>query len=134
MTATTPTEVVHRLYADIEAGLSGEALRPHFTPDARTVVRPNAITPQGSTSDLEAILVASAEGARLLAEQRYDVRHVVESGDLVVTRLRWTGVVAQDAGPFRAGQELTADIAQFVRVEDRRVAEIDTYDCYQPIG
>jgi ketosteroid isomerase-like protein len=42
------------------------------------------------------------------------------------------GIAASDAGPFRAGQELTAYIAQFVMVRDRRIVEIETYDCYEP--
>jgi ketosteroid isomerase-like protein len=138
MTHARPTprraDVVRRLYADIEAGRHGDELRGHFTPDAVTVVRPNALTPTGSTSDLPAMLAASTAGARLLTEQHYDVHDVVEADDLVIVRLRWTGVVAVDAGPLRAGRELTADIAQFVRVSGDRIAEIDTYDCYQPLG
>ncbi|PWN02933.1 hypothetical protein DJ010_11140 [Nocardioides silvaticus] len=55
-----------------------------------------------------------------------------ELGDLVAVRLTWTGTVAQDAGPFGAGQELTAHIAQFVRVDGGLITEIETYDCYEP--
>jgi hypothetical protein len=79
------------------------------------------------------MLAASAQGARLLTRQRYDVWSILEVDDLVITRLRWRGEVAVDAGPFTAGQQLTADIAQFVRVEGGRIAEIETYDCYQPL-
>lgn len=129
----TSTDVVRRLYADIEAGRSGDELRHHFTDDARTVVHPNALAPTGRTDDLAAMLTGSAQGSSLLAWQRYDVRSAVAVDDLVVTRLRWTGEVAVDAGPLRGGQRLTAEIAQFVRVEDGRVAEIETYDCYQPL-
>jgi ketosteroid isomerase-like protein len=134
MTSLSPTDVVRRLYAAIEAGRNGEQLREYFTPDAVTIERPNAITPRGRTSDLDGMLAASTAGAGLLAEQRYEVRHVVEADDLVIVRLSWTGVVAEDAGPFRAGQALSADIAQFVRVRDGRVAEIESYDCYQPFA
>ena len=42
--------------------------------------------------------------------------------------------MARDVGLFRAGQELVAHIAQFVRVRDGRVASIETYDCYEPFG
>ncbi len=125
---------VRRLYADIEAGRAGEQLRPHFTPDAVTVERPNVLVPEGRTSDLEAFLAGSSAGADLLAEQRYDVTSIAEVDGLVVARLCWTAVVAADAGPFRAGQRLTAHIAQFVRFDGNRIAEIETYDCYEPLG
>jgi len=128
------TDVVRRLYAAIEAGRSGEELRSHFADDARTVTHPNALVPAGRTDDLAAMLAASAQGAGLLRRQAYDLRSVVEVDDLVVTRLHWTGEVAVDPGPLTAGQRLTAEIAQFVRVTDGRVAEIETYDCYRPLS
>lgn len=129
-----PAAVVRAFYAAVESGHAGPALREHFTDDARTVEHPNLVVPAGRVSDLAAMQAASAAGAELLASQRYDVRSVVEHGDLAVARLRWTGVVARDAGPFRAGQELTAHVAQFVRVVDGRIAEVETYDCYEPFG
>lgn len=47
-------------------------------------------------------------------------------------RSTWTGEIATDAGPFRAGQQLTAHVAQFIDVRDGRIASIETYDCYEP--
>ncbi len=63
----------------------------------------------------------------MLREQRYDVIDM-ESGDTAILRLTWTGVIGQTIGPFVEGQVLTAHIAQFVRVEDDRIASIETYD------
>ncbi|WP_028656175.1 nuclear transport factor 2 family protein [Nocardioides sp. J54] len=125
--------MVRSFYAAVESGQHGEQLAGLLADDARTVERPNLVSPSGRVSDRDAMLAASTAGARLLASQRYDVRSVLEVGDLVVTRLTWTGTVAVDAGPFHAGQQLTAHIAQFVRVVDGRVAEIETYDCYEPV-
>jgi hypothetical protein len=129
---TTAADAVRSLYADIAAGRHGEELRDHFTPDARTVERPNVLVPEGRVSDLEAMLAGSTAGAGILARQEYDVRSLVEQDGLVVVRLRWTGTVAATAGPFQVGQELVAHIAQFVRVVGGRIAEIETYDCYEP--
>ena len=131
---TSPSAIAKALHAALEAGRHGDDLRPLLTHDATTIEHPNVLKPRGATSDLEQMLAASTVGAALLAEQRYDVHDAVETGDLAILRLTWTGVIARDVGPFRAGQRLSAHIAQFVRTRDGRVAGIETYDCYEPLG
>ena len=129
----TPVAIARRLHAALEAGLHGDDLRPLFTDDASTLEHPNLVKPAGATSDLGQMLAASTAGAGLLSGQRYEVRDALESGDLAVLRIRWTGVIARDIGRFRDGQTLTAHIAQFVRTRHGRVASIETYDCYEPL-
>jgi ketosteroid isomerase-like protein len=129
----SPIAIARRLHAALEAGQQGEDLRHLFTDDATTLEHPNLIKPTGATSDLAQMLAASTAGAGRLSSQRYEVRDALESGDLAVLRVRWTGVIARDIGPFREGQRLTAHIAQFVRIRDGRVAAIETYDCYEPL-
>jgi ketosteroid isomerase-like protein len=126
--------VARALHEALEAGHHGDELRPLFTDDATTLEHPNRLKPGGATSDLAAMLAASTAGAGLLSAQRYEVRDALEVGDLAVLRVRWVGVVSRDIGPFRAGQELVAHIAQFIRARDGRVASIETYDCYEPFG
>ena len=128
-----PVQVARALYAALESGRHGADLEPLFAPDATTTEHPNAISPRGRVVGLADILTGSTAGASLLARQRYEVRDAFAVGDLAVLRLTWTAVIAADAGPFRAGQELTAHIAQFVRVRDGRIASIETYDCYEPL-
>ncbi len=125
---------LRRLHAALEAGAHGEELRDLFTEDAVTVERPNLLNPGGAETPLEKMLAASSAGAGLLERQRYDVADIVERGDTAAVRLTWTGVIARDAGPFRAGQMLTAHIAQFATVRDGRIASIETYDCYEPFS
>jgi len=127
-------DLVRSFYTAIEAGTRGDALARFVADDVRTIERPNALVPTGRVSDRAAMLAASEAGAELLASQRYDVISIVDLDGLVIARLTWTGVVAHDAGPFRAGQSLTAHIAQFVRVRDGRIAEIETYDCHEPFA
>ncbi len=124
---------LRRLHAALEAGAHGEELRELFTEDAVTVERPNVLKPAGAVTPLEKMLAASSAGAGLLERQRYDVAEVMERGDTVAVRLTWTGVIARDAGPLRAGQILTAHIAQFAVVRDGRIDSIETYDCYEPL-
>jgi len=131
---TTPLDLVHALHRALEAGQSGAELRALFTEDAKTLEHPNSIKPTGAVSPLERMLAASEAGKRLLSRQTYAVQHELEHGNLVVCRLTWTGVIAESAGPFRAGQVLTAHIAQFIETRDGRIASIETFDCYEPFS
>lgn len=129
-----PAAIVQRLHTALEAGAHGEELRDHFTADAVTIERPNLIKPNGATTPLEGMLANSAAGVGMLREQRYEVNDIVETGDTAIVRLTWTGVIRQAIGPFAEGQILTAHVAQFVRVQDDRIASIETYDCYEPFS
>jgi ketosteroid isomerase-like protein len=128
----SPSSLVAAFYSAIEAGKHGDELRPYLADTARTIERPNLLAPTGRTSDRAAMLAASSAGASLLSHQRYEIRSLVEHGEQVVARIRWTGVPAHDADPFTAGQVLTAHIAQFIRIQDGLITEIETYDCYEP--
>ena len=131
-TSPSPLAVARKLHAAIESGAHGEQLRHVFTDDVTTLEHPNLFRPQGGTSDLAHMLAGSTAGAALLSQQRYEVREALELGDLAILRVRWTGVVARDLAKFKAGQVLTAHIAQFIRARDGRVASIETYDCVEP--
>jgi ketosteroid isomerase-like protein len=126
--------LVRSFYAAIEAGRHGDQLAEFLASDARTVEHPNALVAAGRVSDRATMLANSTTGAGLLAGQTYQVHSLAEVDGTVVARLTWTGVIAQDAGPFTAGQTLTAHIAQFVTVRDGRIEEIETYDCYEPFA
>jgi ketosteroid isomerase-like protein len=80
------------------------------------------------------MLEASQSGASLLESQHYDVQSALEVGDTAIVRLTWTGVIARAVGPFRAGQVLTAHVAQFITAVEGRIASIETYDCYEPLA
>jgi ketosteroid isomerase-like protein len=129
---STPATIARALHDALEAGVHGDDLRQLFTHDAVTIEHPNRIKPEGARTPLEQMIAGSTAGATLLASQRYAVHDAREIGDLAILRLTWTGVVAADVGPFAAGQEITAHIAQFVETRDGQIAKIETYDCYEP--
>lgn len=129
---TTSLSALRALHLALESGLAGEPLRELFTPDATTTEYPNRLNPAGGSFDLARILAGSEAGAALLSQQRFDVHSTLESGSIVVARLTWNATIAHDRGPFTAGQQLTAHIAQFVEVEEGRIKSIATYDCYEP--
>ena len=128
----SPLAIARALHRALEAGKSGAELRQLFTDDARTVEHPNRLKPGGAVTPLEQMLAASQAGAQLLSKQTYAVRHELEQGDLAILRLTWTGVIRSAVGPFREGQVLTAQIAQFIATRDGRIASIETFDCYEP--
>jgi ketosteroid isomerase-like protein len=131
----TPTDVesVVRTYYDVVADLSSSAedLRVLLAPDLRVTEHPNAITPDGAMRDLDATIAGFQAGKTLLRKQTFDVHEVLVVGDRAAVRATWAGVVGIDAGPYRAGQELVAEIASFVTVRNGRVVEHETFDCYR---
>ena len=131
---SSAADIVLSFYRAIEEGQHGDQLTKFLSPDARTIERPTALVPGGRVSDRATMLANSTAGAGLLDHQSYQVQSLAEVDGTVVARLTWTGVIAQDAGPVTAGQTLTAHIAQFVRVRDGQIEQIETYDCYEPFA
>jgi ketosteroid isomerase-like protein len=100
-------------------------------PDVRFVERPNLINPSGSERDAAAMRAALGTGRQLLAWQSYEVRDHIASGDIVVTRMRWSGELAVDAGPWRAGTRMAAWCVAHYRLADGRIVSIEQHDCYE---
>ena len=129
-----PIAVALAFHRAVEEGHHGEDLRGLVDPGVVLVEHPNPVTPRGARSGWAEMLAQSRAGAELLARQHYDVHDASALGDTAVLRLTWTGEVAADRGPFRAGQRLTAEIAQFVTVAQGRITRIETFDCYHPFA
>lgn len=132
--SSSPIAVARALHEALEAGVHGEALEDFFTPDANTIERPNLLKPRGAAIALREMLSNSIAGAGLLAQQRYELVDAVAHDSLAILRLFWTGTIARDVGPFQAGQQLRAHIAQFISTRDGRISRIETYDCYEPFS
>jgi ketosteroid isomerase-like protein len=130
----SPIELARALHTALEAGQHSDDIQALLADDVTIREYPNLIKPKGASSGLLDILAASRAGATLLSSQRYDVHHAYEQGDTAILRLTWSGTVREAAGPFTAGQQLTAHIAQFVTVRGDRISAIATYDCYEPFG
>jgi len=133
-TALDVESVVRRYYSVVSDLTSTEAdLRPLLASALRVVEHPNAVTPQGAVRDLDGTLRGFGSGKALLRAQAFDVEEVLVRGDRAAVRARWRGVVGVDAGPFRAGQQLVADVAAFLTVHDGQVVDHETFDCYEPL-
>jgi ketosteroid isomerase-like protein len=126
-----PTAIVERylaLIADHESDPG--AIRELLEDGMRFVEHPNLFSPQGSDRDVERIMASLEQGRRLLAGQRYEVLGHAVDGETVVTRVRWTGTLAVEAGPLPAGTALEAHSSMWFTVRDGRIARQENYDCF----
>jgi ketosteroid isomerase-like protein len=126
-TADDARSVVERYYATVaDLGASTESLRELLHPDLRVVEHPNAIHPQGTVRDRDAVIAGYEEGKGMLSDQSFELDELLVYGDRVAVRANWRGTLA-------AGARLEARVAAFLTVVDGRIIEHETYDCYSPI-
>ena len=125
-------EVVERFLAAFERRWPAEdELAELVAPDVRFVERPNLINPAGSDRDAAGMSAGLERGRQLLAWQSYEVRDHVAVADTVVTRMRWRGELAVDAGPWPAGTQMTAWCVAHYRLAAGRIIHIEQHDCYE---
>ncbi|WP_162893334.1 nuclear transport factor 2 family protein [Microbacterium halotolerans] len=132
MTNYSTLALVRELHRALEAGRSGKDIRSLFHEDVEMIEHPNALKPHGGVFGVEQLIASSAAGVEMLLSQTFQELSAVVDGGHAALRVRWQGVVAVDAGPFEAGQELTAHVAQFATAVDGRILRLETYDCYEP--
>src|SRR5262245_31332740 len=127
-------EVVERFLAAFDGRWPTDTeLDELVAPEVRFVERPNLVNPKGGERDAAAMRAGIEAGKKLLAWQRYEVRDHVAYDDTVVTRMRWSGELAIDAGPWPKGTTLRAWCVAHYRLAEGRIAEIEQHDCYEPV-
>jgi ketosteroid isomerase-like protein len=125
-------EVVERFLSAFDRRWPTEdELAELVAPEVRVVERPNLINPAGSERDAAAMRAALERGRQLLAWQSYEVRDHLAGGDTVVTRMRWSGELAVDAGPWPAGTRMAAWCVAHYRLAAGRIVHIEQHDCYE---
>ena len=127
-------DVVRSYYATV-ADLSSteEDLRSLLSPALRVIEHPNAVTPRGAVRDLAGTVAGFLGGKALLREQVFDLREIITSGERAAVRATWQGTIGVDAGPYRAGQHLVAQVAALLTVRNGLVVDQETFDCYEPL-
>lgn len=125
--------VVRRYYAVVSDLASDEDdLVPLLAESITVVEHPNAITPGGAERGLAETLAGFRAGKALLREQHFHIHEVIVSGERAAVRATWNGTVGVDAGPYRAGLRLHAEVAALLTVRDGKVVRHETFDCYEP--
>jgi len=132
-TMTSHEQLVRSLFRAIETGAVGSALREYYDPTAEQIEHPSMMRPTGGRRPLADILAASEFGARMIADQRYEVLTVVDDGERLATEFTWTGTLLIDAGDIPAGTSLVAHIAAFFVFRDGRILTQSSYDCYESV-
>lgn len=126
-------EVVKRYY-EVVADLNSEVdtLADLLAKKVTIIERPNPISLKGTTRGKAETLDGLASGKELLSEQSFEVHEILVSGHRAAVRATWRGTIGIDAGPLTTGTKLLAHVAAFLTVEDGKIVEHETFDCYEP--
>jgi ketosteroid isomerase-like protein len=127
----TPSAIVERYLALIaDHDSDPAAIRELLDDGMRFLERPNLFAPAGSDRDVARIMETVAQGRKLLTGQRYEVLGHAVDGETVVTRARWTGTLAVEAGALPAGTALEAHSSMWFTIRGGRIARQENYDCF----
>ncbi len=121
---------VRAFMAALEAGAVGDDLASFYHPDVVLDEYPNRLNPAGARRGLAEILAGADAGHRLMARQIFEIVTLTEAGDRVALELNWTGELATPMGMLKAGDKITARVAQVIEFEDERIIRQRTYDCF----
>jgi ketosteroid isomerase-like protein len=116
----------------IEQGAGPEEITQFLHPEVHQTEFPNLLFPKGAERDLATMQQAGESGKRVVSNQRYDVPHVVASGDRVSVEIVWTATLNVPVGTLTAGSQMRAYIGQFFAFRDGKIISIRNYDCYEP--
>lgn len=123
--------IVREYLTALQAGAAGDELSRFFTPDAVQIELPNALNPNGQTSDLPTIIRRSLQGRQVLSSQTFEILSEVAAGDSVAVEAKWTGVLAIPLGTLPAGARMHAHFAMFFETRDGRIHRQRNYDCFE---
>ncbi len=121
---------VRTFIAALEGGAVGDELASFYHPDVVLDEYPNRLNPAGARRGLAEILEGAVAGQRLMSRQIFEIVTLTESGDRVALELNWSGELAVPMGMMKAGDKITARIAQVIEFEDDKIIRQRTYDCF----
>lgn len=126
------TETVKRYFELCETFSESEAdFKQILHPEIEQTEFPNLLTPSAVVSDFATLMQRIPNGKKLLREQKYDIQHVYETGDTLITEVIWTAVVGADAGAFKSGQPLKAYFCCVFAFKDGKIYRQRNYDCFE---
>ncbi|MEY3211357.1 MAG: hypothetical protein RIT28_1838 [Pseudomonadota bacterium] len=129
----SPRDVVLAFLSAVERK-DAAALDGLLSPSVTRYEWPNLISPRGSSQDREGMLAGLAAGAKLLAQEQYEVLSLLVDGERVAAELRWRAILAVPALGLPAGGALKGRFAVFFTLNEGRIEEVHNYDCFEPFG
>ena len=109
-----------------------EELSEFLSPDIVWQEMPNKFAPNGRVTRYEAMLKNFQLGQKVINPQSYVLDNMVAQGDTVAIQISWKGTAVQALGPFQAGEQITAQIASFLKFQDGKLVSQVDYPCYPP--
>ena len=125
-------ELTQRYFADLERGLTGEALAAYYDPEVIQEEFPNRLLPNGARRNLAEILAAAERGQSVMSALLFEILHLLTNGDRVAVEFRWTGMLAISLGSLAAGDEMRGRFASFLEFRNGRILSQRSYDCFEP--
>ena len=125
-------ELTRRYFADLERGLTGEALAAYYDPEVIQEEFPNRLLPNGARRNLAETLAAAERGQSVMSSQRFEILHLLAGGDRVGVEFLWTGTLAIPLGSLAAGEEMRGRFASFLEFRNGRILSQRSYDCFDP--
>ncbi|HYO72613.1 MAG TPA: nuclear transport factor 2 family protein [Archangium sp.] len=130
--STTNLDAARRYLRAIEQGATGEALAAFFHPEVKQIEYPNRLVPSGATRDLGAMLEGAERGQKVVASQRYEVRHTLEQGEHLALEVDWSATLQVPVGSLPAGGTIRAAFGVFLTFRDGLILSQHNYDCFEP--
>jgi ketosteroid isomerase-like protein len=132
MSASAKNLALARSYVQsIERGAAGTELKAFFAPGVEFVVFPNLLMPKGDRQNLAAALEGAERGWKVMARQKYLIRHEMVDGDRVTLEVEWVGTLSAPFGTIPAGGQMRANFAVFLEFRKRKIVGQRNYDCYE---
>ena len=125
-------DLVKKYFALIEQfSTEKEAYRALMHSDIVQTEFPNLLTQQATDSNFEILMQRIPNGKKLLNEQKYEIQHVHETAEALITEVIWTAIVGTDVGTFKAGQQLKAYFCCIFEFKDGLIYQQRNYDCFE---
>lgn len=116
----------------ISEGKAGQELAPYYAPAIQQIEYPNALNPNGGTSDFQTLIERSEKGKQIIVRQTYDIQKEYVAGNTVILEVIWKAVLSIPIGKTPPGEELKANFALFLEFENGQIINQRNYDCFAP--
>ncbi len=112
-----------------------EELSQFLSPDVTWQEMPNQMfAPEGRIYGFEDMLKDFQMAQQYTNPQKYTIENILVEGDRVALQANWQGHIAQAMGPFAAGDQLTCQVAIFLKFQDGKVLRQVEYPSYPPLS
>lgn len=118
----------------LESKTSTDELDKFYHPDAKQIEFPNALTKQCTTRNLQELKTAAEKGAKVLTKEKYEVKNLISTADIVVLECIWRGKLAIPIGDIEAGGQMKAYFAQIFEFKEGKIFRQRNYDCFEPLS